>query len=246
MNNLADKLALNARYYLKSNQSSEQFLSDSLAVDEILRDANITFLQLDPVEVAAQLTLRDYCLFRNIDSTEYIDSLYKIKSKQGFVNMKKFSDLSNEELYWVVHEILREPNVMKRVKIIKNFIHIAKICKECKNFNSFLAIVSGLDHSTVSRLKETWEKVSIKYKKLLDVSIRFKMLNWNQFKNVFFVFKKELKGYLDPTRNMLKYRQMLKGDFIQPPIIPFFPLCQKDLTFIKEPNDSIVEGLVNR
>jgi Rap guanine nucleotide exchange factor 2 len=43
---------------------------------------------------------------------------------------------------------------------------------------------------------------------------------------------------------MLKYRQMLKGDFIQPPIIPFFPLCQKDLTFIKEPNDSIVEGLV--
>ena len=132
MNNLADKLALNARYYLKSNQSSEQFLSDSLAVDEILRDANITFIQLDPVEVAAQLTLRDYCLFRNIDSTEYIDSLYKIKSKQGFVNMKKFSDLSNEELYWVVHEILREPNVMKRVKIIKNFIHIAKICKECK------------------------------------------------------------------------------------------------------------------
>jgi hypothetical protein len=84
--------------------------------------------------------------------------------------MKKFSDLSNEELYWVVHEILREPNVMKRVKIIKNFIHIAKICKECKNFNSFLAIISGLDHSTVSRLKETWEKVSIKYKKLLDVS----------------------------------------------------------------------------
>ncbi len=49
---------------------------------------------------------------------------------------------------------------------------------------------------------------------------------------------------LDPSRNMSKYRQLLKSDFIQPPIIPFFPLCQKDLTFIKEPNDSIVEGLV--
>lgn len=43
---------------------------------------------------------------------------------------------------------------------------------------------------------------------------------------------------------MSKYRQLLKSDFIIPPIIPFFPLCQKDLTFIKEPNDSIVEGLV--
>ena len=177
MNNLADKLPLNARYYLKSNQSSEQFLSDSLAVDDILRDANITFLQLDPVEVAAQLTLRDYCFFKNIESTEYIDSLYK-KKPIFYENMLKFSDLSNQELFWVVHEILREPSLMKRVKIIKHFIHIAKICKECKNFNSLLAIVSGLDHSTVARLKETWEKVSPKYKKLLEVYNNFNLNIW--------------------------------------------------------------------
>jgi Rap guanine nucleotide exchange factor 2 len=170
MNNLADKLPLNARYYLKSNHSSEQFLSDSLAVDELLRDANIAFLQLDPPEIAAQLTLRDYCLFKTVESTEYIDFLYKIKSKYGCDNLKKFSNLSNEEMFWVIHEILREPSLMKRVKIIKHFIHIAKICKECKNFNSLLAILSGLDHITVSRLKETWEKVSPKYKKLFEVN----------------------------------------------------------------------------
>lgn len=171
MNNLADKLPLNARYYLKSNQSSEQFLSDALAIDEVLRDASISFLQLDPLEIAAQLTLRDYCMFKSIESTEYIDYLYKIKSKYGFENLQKFSNLSNEEMFWVVHEILHESNVTKRAKIIKNFIYIAKICKECKNFNSLLAILSGLDHMTISRLKDTWEKVSPKYKKLFQVGL---------------------------------------------------------------------------
>ncbi len=171
MNNLADKLQLNARYYLKSNQSSEQFLNDEMAVEELLRDANISFLQLDPLEVSAQLTLKDYCIFKSVESTEFIDNLYKNKlSKYGYAQLQMFSDLSNEEMFWVVHEILHESSVVKRAKIIKHFIQIAKICKECKNFNSLLAIISGLDHLTVSRLKDTWDKVSPKYKKILQVN----------------------------------------------------------------------------
>jgi Rap guanine nucleotide exchange factor 2 len=170
MNNLAEKLPLNARYYLKNNQSPDQFLSDPIATDEVFKDANISFLQLDPLEISAQLTLRDYCVFKSIESSEYIDFLFKKKSKFGFANLKQFEDLSNEEMFWVINEILHESNTLKRAKIIKHFIQIAQICKECKNFNSLLAIIAGLDHLTVTRLKETWEKVSPKYKKILEVN----------------------------------------------------------------------------
>ena len=55
MNNLAEKLPLNARYYLKCITSPEQFLSDSASAEECIKDANITFLQLDPLELSAQL-----------------------------------------------------------------------------------------------------------------------------------------------------------------------------------------------
>jgi Rap guanine nucleotide exchange factor 2 len=200
MNNLAEKLPLNARYYLKCNTAPEQFLSDSTSVEELIKDANITFLQLEPNEIAAQLTLRDYCLFKSIESSEYIDSLFKKNSTYGFSHLTQFVDLSNEELFWVVNEILHESNIMKRAKIIKNFIQIADVCKECKNFNSLFAILSGLDHLSVTRLKDTWDKVSNKYKKRLF----------------------DLKSILDPSFNMTKYRNLFKNEIIQPPIVNLF------------------------
>jgi Rap guanine nucleotide exchange factor 2 len=198
LNNLAERLPLNARYYLKSNKAPEQFLSDTASIDELIKDASISFLQLDPLELSAQLTLRDYCLFKSIESSEYIDFLFnKKESKYGYVHLDEFSDLSNEEMLWVINEVLHESNLMKRAKVIKSFIQIAQICKECKNFNSLLSIVSGLDHMTVTRLKDTWEKVSNKYKKILS----------------------DLKLLLDPSFNMNKYRLLIRNENIQPPIV---------------------------
>ena len=141
--------------------------------------------------------MRDYCLFKSIESSEYIDFLFKKNSKYGYSHLNKFSDLSNEEMFWVINEVLHESNLMKRARIIKHFIQIAHIWKECKNFNSLFAILSGLEHMSVSRLKETWDKVSPKYKKLLH----------------------ELKLLLDPSFNMVKYRQLLKSESIQAPIV---------------------------
>lgn len=201
LNNLAERLPLNARYYLKCITSPEQFLSDSQSVEELIKDSNITFLQLDPLEISAQLTLRDYCLFKSIESSEYIDYLFKQKtSKYGFSHLSKFSEMSNEEMFWVINEILHESNLMKRARIIKHFIQIAHVCKECKNFNSLLSIVSGLENFTVTRLKDTWEKVSLKYKKILQ----------------------DLKMLLDPSFNMAKYRNLFKNETIQPPIVCLF------------------------
>lgn len=203
LNNLAERLPLNARYYLKCNTSPEQFLSDPQAADELIKDASSTFLQLDTLELAAQLTLRDYCLFKSIESSEYIDSLFKKSAAAGSTqHLSQFAELSNEEMFWVVNEILHESSLMKRARIIKHFIQIAHVCRECKNFNSLFAILSGLDHLSVTRLKDTWDKVSNKYKKLLH----------------------ELKAILDPSFNMMKYRNLFKNELIQPPIVSCLPL----------------------
>ncbi|XP_059500725.1 rap guanine nucleotide exchange factor 2 isoform X4 [Stegostoma tigrinum] len=222
LSKLADRIQLSGRYYLKNNMETETLCSDEDA-QELLRESHITLLQLSMIEVATQLSMRNFELFRNIEPTEYIDDLFKLKSKTECANLKKFENIINQETFWVATEILKEPNQLKRMKIIKHFIKMALHCRECKNFNSMFAIISGLYLAPVARLRNTWEKLPSKYEKLFQ----------------------DLQDLLDPSRNMAKYRNVLNNENLQPPIIPLFPVIKKDLTFLHEGNDSKVEGLVN-
>uniref|UniRef100_A0A669R4D0 Rap guanine nucleotide exchange factor 2 n=1 Tax=Phasianus colchicus TaxID=9054 RepID=A0A669R4D0_PHACC len=222
LSKLADRIQLSGRYYLKNNMETETLCSDEDA-QELLRESQISLLQLSTIEVATQLSMRNFELFRNIEPTEYIDDLFKLKSKTGCTNLKKFEEVINQETFWVASEILRETNQLKRMKIIKHFIKIALHCRECKNFNSMFAIISGLNLAPVARLRTTWEKLPSKYEKLFQ----------------------DLQDLFDPSRNMAKYRNVLNSQNLQPPIIPLFPVIKKDLTFLHEGNDSKVEGLVN-
>ncbi|KAL7981826.1 hypothetical protein Chor_000883, partial [Crotalus horridus] len=222
LSKLADRIQLSGRYYLKNNMETETLCSDEDA-QELLRESQISLLQLSTIEVATQLSMRNFELFRNIEPTEYIDDLFKLKSKFNCSNLKKFEEVINQETFWVASEILRETNQLKRMKIIKHFIKIALHCRECKNFNSMFAIISGLNLAPVARLRTTWEKLPSKYEKLFQ----------------------DLQDLFDPSRNMAKYRNVLNSQNLQPPVIPLFPVIKKDLTFLHEGNDSKVEGLVN-
>uniref|UniRef100_A0A8D3AAK9 Rap guanine nucleotide exchange factor 2 n=1 Tax=Scophthalmus maximus TaxID=52904 RepID=A0A8D3AAK9_SCOMX len=190
---------------------------------DLLREGQISLLQLSTVEVATQLSMRAFELFCAIEPTEYIDDLYKLRSKTGSVSLKRFEEAINHETFWVATEVMREPNQLKRMKTVKHFIKIALHCRECKNFNSMFAIISGLNLAPVSRLRGTWEKLPSKYEKLFG----------------------DLQDLFDPSRNMAKYRNVLNNQNLQPPIIPLFPVIKKDLTFLHEGNDSKVDGLVN-
>ncbi|CAG9864686.1 unnamed protein product [Phyllotreta striolata] len=222
LQNLAERIGLSSRYYLKTNGVTETLVPDELA-PELVRESAVHFLQLNAVEVAIQLTLQDFSIFRQIEPTEYIDDLFELKSKYGAPMLVQFANLVNKETFWVVSEVCAEHNPVRRMKIIKQFIKVARQCKECKNFNSMFAIISGLGHGAVSRLRQSWDKLPGKYQRVFS----------------------ELQQLMDPSRNMSKYRQLVSAEQTQPPIIPFYPVVKKDLTFIHLGNDSKVEGLIN-
>ena len=124
VNNLSERLPITARYYLKNNHSTEPLVSDHLS-HELIRDARINFLQLDALEICAQLTLRDFTIFQSIQPTEYVDHIFKLDSTYGIPQLSHFLKLPNQEMYWTITEILHESNLVQRSKIIKHFIKIA-------------------------------------------------------------------------------------------------------------------------
>ncbi|XP_063444362.1 rap guanine nucleotide exchange factor 6-like isoform X6 [Mytilus trossulus] len=230
MCNLPDRQNLNGRrtvpcvlrYYLKNNLNPETLVPDELR-SELIKEAQISLLQLNTTEVASQLTLEDFKVFKDIEPTEYIDDLFKLNARYGTPSLNKFSELVNREMFWVISEVCGELNLVRRMKLIKHFIKMARHCKDCKNFNSMFAIISGLSHNCVDRLRNTWEKVPNKYAKTYN----------------------DLRDLMDPSRNMSKYRNLMNHENVQPPMLPFFPIAKKDLTFIHLGNDSYVDNLVN-
>ena len=124
--NLPERLPINARYYLKNNHSTEALIPDYLS-NELIRETRIQFLQLDPLEICAQLTLRDFEIFKSIQPTEYVDHIFKLKSYYGRPNLDKFLQLPNQEMYWTITETVRETHLIQRSKIIKQFIKIASM-----------------------------------------------------------------------------------------------------------------------
>lgn len=110
-------------------------------------------------------------------------------------------------MFWVVTEICAEHNLMRRMRAIKQFIKVARQCKECKNFNSMFNIISGLGHGAVSRLKQTWEKLPGKYQRLF----------------------RDMQDLMDPSRNMSKYQNLINSEHVQPPMVKLIPLKKNNL-----------------
>ncbi|CDW53166.1 rap guanine nucleotide exchange factor 2 [Trichuris trichiura] len=223
MQNLAERISLNSRYYLKNNNCSVPLVTDDQA-GELLKESETVLTQLHASTLAAQLTLQDFAVFASIEPTEYVDNLFKLNSRYGWPKLDQFEQLVNRETWWVATEVCKERSLLRRAKIVKKFIKIAKQCRDFKNFNSMFAIVCGLEKPCVRRLHNTWDKVSSKYRKILE----------------------DLQLLMDPSRNMSKYRQHLTEAALEPPSIPLLPVLKKDLTFIHECNPTWCDdGLVN-
>ena len=68
---------------------------------------------------------------------------------------KRFNEMSRA----VTSEILRQPEISKRVSVIEKWAAVADICRCLHNFNGVLQICAAFTNSSVFRLKKTWEKV---------------------------------------------------------------------------------------
>lgn len=167
-----------------------------------------TIMDFDPLEVARQLTMKQMSVFCSIVPEELLGSQWMKKGGTGSPNVKTLTALSTELSNLVADTILHHNEVKKRAAVIKQWIKIAHQCCELKNFDALMAIVCILNSSTITRLRRTWDAVSLKRRELL----------------------KTLQAVVDPAQNHKALRGRLAEQV--PPCLPFQGMFLTDLTFV--------------
>lgn len=189
---------------------------------------DILTLCSDPFTLAQQLTHIELERLSYIGPEEFIQAFVQKDpldiGKGCFSDHKKASNLEayvewfNRLSYLVATEICMSGKKKQRARVIDFFTDVARECFNIGNFNSLMAIISGMNMSPVSRLKKTWGKVK---------TAKFDIL----------------EHQMDPSSNFYNYRTALRGatqrsltahTSREKIVVPFFSLFIKDIFFLNE------------
>lgn len=182
-----------------------------------------TVESLSALEIAEGMTYLDHKIFIAIRSEEFLGQAWMkpekaTKAPHILLMTRRFNDVSR----LVVSEIVRCPEMSKRVTIIDKWSAVADICRCLHNFNGVLQICAAFMNSSVFRLKKTWERVSKTTKQTID----------------------KLQALVSADGRFRNMRDALHR--CDPPCIPYLGMYLTDLSFIEEGTPNFTEeGLLN-
>ncbi|ORZ34163.1 ras guanine nucleotide exchange factor domain-containing protein [Catenaria anguillulae PL171] len=183
----------------------------------------LKFTDLDPLEVARQLTLIEYSYFTRLIYTEFLMKSWSAdrgsaeEAKARAPNLRRMVEMSNSITGWVAESILAEEDPKKRCSLLKHYIQIADKCRALNNYNTLFSILAALNSAPIHRLARTWEMLSTKTLGVLN----------------------DLRQITDPTKNFATYRELVAS--VQPPCIPFLGRYLSDLTFLEDGNPNVLK-----
>ncbi|XP_028968781.1 ras-specific guanine nucleotide-releasing factor 1-like, partial [Galendromus occidentalis] len=178
---------------------------------------------LSALEIAEGMTYLDHRIFVAIRSEEFLGQAWmkpekSIKAPHILLMTRRFNDVSR----LVVSEIMRCPEMSKRVSIIEKWAAVADICRCLHNLNGVLQICAAFVNSSVFRLKKTWERVSKTTRQTID----------------------KLQALISADGRFRNMRDALHR--CDPPCIPYLGMYLTDLSFIEEGTPNFTEdGLLN-
>eukprot|EP01133_Synstelium_polycarpum_P008684 gene8684-10202_t len=175
-------------------------------------------------EVARQMTLIEFEIYKKIKPPELLNQSWnKTKLKHRAPNVLKMIDRFNNVSMWVATMIIQTQKVKARARMMTRFIKIAEYLKAMNNYNSLMAIIAGLNFSSVFRLKYTREELSAQ-------TIR----TYQEFEKI-----------MNSESSFKNYRMRVMNS--SPPCLPYLGVHLTDLTFMEENPDLIsIEVAPNR
>ncbi|XP_061699695.1 RAS guanyl-releasing protein 1-like [Syngnathoides biaculeatus] len=181
------------------------------------RKVSLLFDHLEPIELAEHLTFLEFKSFCRISFIDYQNYIRNCCMKD-IPAMERSIALCNGVSQWVQLMVLSRPTAQLRAEVFTKFIHVAQGLHLMHNYNTLMAVVGGLCHSSISRLKDTTSHVPS------DV---IKVLN-------------EMTDLLSSCRNFDNYRQTYNKCIGFK--IPILGVHLKDLISVNEAMPDYVEN----
>uniref|UniRef100_A0A672GC30 RAS guanyl-releasing protein 1-like n=1 Tax=Salarias fasciatus TaxID=181472 RepID=A0A672GC30_SALFA len=180
------------------------------------RKVSLLFDHLEPIELAEHLTFLEFKSFCRISFGDYQNYIRRCCMKDIPV-MERSIALCNGVSQWVQLMVLSRPTAQLRAEVFTKFIHVAQSLHLMHNYNTLMAVVGGLCHSSISRLKDTTSHVPGEVTKVLN----------------------EMTDLLSSCRNFDNYRQAYNrcSGFK----IPILGVHLKDLISVNEAMSDYVE-----
>lgn len=205
--------------------------NQSLNMSQDLIHNEMNLVDLNPLELAKQLTLIESQLYLNIQPFELLDGklLEKNLDPSSSPNVTLIMSFTNKLSDYVFESILSPQAPLKmRVSRLKAWLKTALSCFYFRNYNSVASIMAALQNHCITRLEAVWDGLRKKDVELYEYLSRIVHPN-NNFK----VYRKKLKRYMEED-NVGK----LSHDKCSVPVVPFFNLFLQDLAFIAEGNST--------
>jgi hypothetical protein len=115
---------------------------------------------MDPKDVARQLTLIEYQLYSQIEHDELLDAKWSVaKVRHLSPHLNTFVERFNHMSYWISSIILRQSGLQERGRTLINLIRVEDFLRQLRNYNTLMSINSALNIGSINKLKETWSFV---------------------------------------------------------------------------------------
>ncbi|XP_039251718.2 son of sevenless homolog 1-like [Styela clava] len=122
---------------------------------------------LHPIEIARQLTLIEFSLYRRVQPSELIGSVWtKVGKETNSPNLLKMIHFSTKITRWISKTIIEISNHDERLAAMNRAIEVMQVMKQLNNFNGLLEFVAAFNSSAVHRLNHTKESLSDRYSKI--------------------------------------------------------------------------------
>ncbi|KAF2354409.1 Ras guanine-nucleotide exchange factors catalytic domain [Trinorchestia longiramus] len=204
----------------------ESILPASVGGSTATGDLVKPLMMLHPIEIARQLTLLEFDLYKSVKPSELVGNAWTSKDKDvRSPNLLKMIYHTNNVTHWLMRCIIDCENFEERVAAMSRVVEIMIMFYDLNNFSGLFEMSSALESASVHRLELT----------KAEVKRRMPVTQKAVYEEALELGKNHCKKYLEKLRS------------INPPCVPFFGMYLTNIMHIEVGNPDVLppHNLIN-